>query len=47
MSPKRRGLLVLDASALIDYLEADPTVIRLISDLIGQIHVPFIRLVRR
>jgi hypothetical protein len=37
-SPK--GFLVMDANVLIDLCEADRTVIRLISDHIGRVHVP-------
>src|SRR3990172_2486046 len=35
-----KGLLIMDANVLIDLCEADRTVIRLISDHVGQIHVP-------
>jgi predicted nucleic acid-binding protein len=35
-----KGLLIMDANVLIDLCEADRTVIRLISDHIGQVHVP-------
>jgi hypothetical protein len=37
-SPK--GLLIMDANVLIDFCEADRTVIRLISQHVGQVHVP-------
>jgi hypothetical protein len=36
----RKGLLIMDANVLIDLCEADRTVIRLISDHVGRIHVP-------
>ena len=35
-----KGLLIMDANVLIDLCEADRTVIRLISDHVGQVHVP-------
>lgn len=36
----KKGLLIMDANVLIDLCEADRTVIRLISDHVGQVHVP-------
>lgn len=38
--PSRKGLLIMDANVLIDLCEADRTVIRLISDHVGHVHVP-------
>ena len=35
-----KGLLIMDANVLIDLVEADSTVIRLISEHVGQVHVP-------
>jgi hypothetical protein len=35
-----KGLLIMDANVLIDLCEADRTVIRLISDHVGLVHVP-------
>lgn len=40
MASSAKGLLIMDANVLIDLIEADRTVIRLISDHIGQVHVP-------
>ncbi len=40
MGRSRKGLLIMDANVLIDLCEADRTVIRLISDHVGQVHVP-------
>jgi predicted nucleic acid-binding protein len=40
MGRSRKGLLIMDANVLIDLCEADRTVIRLISEHIGQVHVP-------
>jgi rRNA-processing protein FCF1 len=40
MSQRQRGLLIMDASVLIDLCTADPSVSTLISEHIGQVHVP-------
>jgi predicted nucleic acid-binding protein len=40
MTRGRRGFLIMDASVLIDLCAADRTLIALISERIGQIHVP-------
>src|SRR5712691_10948386 len=40
MGRSRTGLLIMDASVLIDLCEADRTLIRIISDHVGQVHVP-------
>ncbi len=40
MGRSRKGLLIMDANVLIDLCEADRTVIRLISEHVGQVHVP-------
>ncbi len=40
MGRLRTGLLIMDANVLIDLCEADRTAIRLISDHVGQVHVP-------
>jgi hypothetical protein len=40
MGRSRRALLIMDANVVIDFCEADRTVIRLISDHIGKVHVP-------
>lgn len=37
---KSRGLLLMDANVLIDFCKTDPTVIKLIADEIGSVHVP-------
>ena len=37
---KSRGLLLMDANVLIDFCKADPTVLKIISDDIGRVHVP-------
>ena len=36
----RRKLLLMDANVLIDFCDADPSVISLISEHVGQVHVP-------
>ena len=40
MKRSRAGLLIMDACVVIDFLESDRTVIRLISETVGQVHVP-------
>lgn len=40
MRRSRKGSLIVDANVLIDLCEADRTVIRLISEHVGQVHVP-------
>jgi predicted nucleic acid-binding protein len=37
---ERKGLLVMDANVLIDFYETDVTVLKLVSDQIGTVHVP-------
>src|SRR6266542_495350 len=37
---RTRGLLIMDASVLIDFCDTDPTVLKLISNNVGQIHAP-------
>jgi predicted nucleic acid-binding protein len=40
MGRRRRGILIMDASVLIDLCAADRTLIALISDQLGPVHVP-------
>ncbi|MBI5544455.1 MAG: hypothetical protein HY901_11230 [Deltaproteobacteria bacterium] len=40
MEHSHKGLLIMDANVLNDLCEADRTVIRLISEHVGQVHVP-------
>lgn len=40
MGRSRTGLLIVDANVLIDFCEADRTVLRLISRHVGKVHVP-------
>ena len=39
MRTQKKGLLILDANTLIDYCNSDRMVIRLISDIVGKVHV--------
>ena len=47
MAQARDGLLILDANILIDFCESDPTVLLLVSQHIGQVHVPLPTRVRQ
>src|SRR6266702_2300108 len=40
MTRSRQAFLIMDASVLIDFCEVDRTVLKLVSEHIGQIHVP-------
>jgi len=40
MGGTQKGLLLMDANVVIDLCEADPTVIALVSEHIGRVHIP-------
>ncbi len=40
MGGRRQALLLMDANVLIDFLDSDPSVLRLVSSHVGQVHVP-------